>query len=294
MIFAVLGSHRHRVVKIHEQNGRAATISLAWNQHHINLIDTPGHVDFTAEVERSLRVLDGAVVIFDGVQGVEPQSETVWEQANKYKLPRVCFVNKMDRPGASLSITADSIKKVLGVKPLLLNLPLGEEHNFSGVIHLPSLQVFIFRTFLWRLLFWMAARKTRKQVYEWTDEMGQYVDIKTLDPKHKLFKQAQEERERLISGLGEFDDAIAVRFFLLLRFSVPCVYTRVSKPPSTGKIFIRGSCERIRHRPRNSSRTQDHSMYGIAGRKRAEKSWNTAFTRCGCQIPALSIKSWNY
>ena len=109
------------------------------------MIDTPGHVDFTAEVERSLRVLDGAVVIFDGVQGVEPQSETVWEQANKYKLPRICFVNKMDRPGASLTHTMDSIKKTLGVKSFALNIPLGEEHNFKGIVHLPSMQVRIFR-----------------------------------------------------------------------------------------------------------------------------------------------------
>ena len=98
-------------------------------------------MDFTAEVERSLRVLDGAVVIFDGGQGVEPQSETVWEQANKFKLPRICFVNKMDRPGASMKLTADSIQSILNVKPLLLNLPIGEEHRFNSVIHLPSMKV---------------------------------------------------------------------------------------------------------------------------------------------------------
>lgn len=168
---------------------RAATISMAWDNHHINIIDTPGHVDFSAEVERSLRVLDGAVVIFDGVQGVEPQSETVWEQANKFKLPRICFVNKMDRPGASMKFTAQSIQKALNVKPLMLNLPVGEERNFNSIIHLPSLKL-----------------------YEWTDQMGLYVNTTPLQKTHPLYPVAVEEREKLIASLGEYDDSMAERY----------------------------------------------------------------------------------
>jgi elongation factor G len=114
----------------------AAATTCFWQDHRINLIDTPGHVDFTVEVERSLRVLDGAVVVFDGVAGVEPQSETVWRQADKYKVPRVCFVNKMDRLGADFNRTVEMIRERLGAKPVPIQLPLGAEDRFRGVIDL--------------------------------------------------------------------------------------------------------------------------------------------------------------
>jgi elongation factor G len=114
----------------------AAATTCFWQDHRINLIDTPGHVDFTVEVERSLRVLDGAVVVFDGVAGVEPQSETVWRQADKYKVPRVCFVNKMDRLGADFDRTVDMIKERLGARPVPIQLPFGAEDRFRGVIDL--------------------------------------------------------------------------------------------------------------------------------------------------------------
>ena len=114
----------------------AAATTCFWQDHRINLIDTPGHVDFTVEVERSLRVLDGAVVVFDGVAGVEPQSETVWRQADKYKVPRVCFVNKMDRLGADFERTVGMIKERLGARPVPIQLPLGAEDRFRGVIDL--------------------------------------------------------------------------------------------------------------------------------------------------------------
>lgn len=102
----------------------------------VNIIDTPGHVDFTIEVERSLRVLDGAICILDGVNGVEPQSETVWHQADKYRIPRICFVNKMDRTGASFEYSMESIKERLGAHPVAIQLPLGNEESFRGVIDL--------------------------------------------------------------------------------------------------------------------------------------------------------------
>jgi len=114
----------------------AAATTCYWNKHRINIIDTPGHVDFTVEVERSLRVLDGAVAVFDGVSGVEPQSETVWRQADKYKVPRICFINKMDRVGADFHMSVDSIRKRLGATPICVQLPIGAESEFLGVIDL--------------------------------------------------------------------------------------------------------------------------------------------------------------
>src|SRR5229473_2604020 len=112
----------------------AAATTCFWNDHKINIIDTPGHVDFTVEVERSLRVLDGGVVVFDGVAGVEPQSETVWRQADKYGVPRICFVNKMDRTGASFERTLEMIVDRLGARPVPIQLPIGSEDRFEGVV----------------------------------------------------------------------------------------------------------------------------------------------------------------
>ena len=122
----------------------AAATTCHWLEHRINIIDTPGHVDFTAEVERSLRVLDGGVVIFDAVSGVEPQSETVWRQADKYRVPRICFANKMDRVGADIFLTVSTIEKRLKAKPLLIQLPIGSEANFSGIVDLIENQAWNF------------------------------------------------------------------------------------------------------------------------------------------------------
>src|SRR5881409_2213418 len=141
----------HRVGEVHEgaatmdwmvqEQERGITITSAattamWRDHNINIIDTPGHVDFTVEVERSLRVLDGAVAVFDAVSGVEPQSETVWRQANKYNVPRICFINKMDRIGADFWRTVDMIRERLGAQPVPVQLPIGVESSFSGVVDL--------------------------------------------------------------------------------------------------------------------------------------------------------------
>jgi len=118
----------------------SAAVTAEWKGYQINVIDTPGHIDFTAEVQRSLRVLDGGVVIFDAVQGVEPQSETVWRQADRYLVPRICFVNKMDRTGASFDRTIESIRLRLGANPIPMQLPIGEESSFRGVIDLLTMQ----------------------------------------------------------------------------------------------------------------------------------------------------------
>ncbi|GLT69676.1 hypothetical protein SLA2020_418100 [Shorea laevis] len=131
-----------------QEQERGITITSAatttfWNKHRINIIDTPGHVDFTLEVERALRVLDGAICLFDSVAGVEPQSETVWRQADKYGVPRICFVNKMDRLGANFFRTRDMIVTNLGAKPLVIQIPVGSEDNFKGVVDLVKMKAII-------------------------------------------------------------------------------------------------------------------------------------------------------
>ncbi len=128
-----------------QEQERGITITSAattcfWRDHRINIIDTPGHVDFTAEVERSLRVLDGAVAVFDAVSGVEPQSETVWRQADKYRVPRICFVNKMDRVGADFRGTLEQIERKLQANPVAVQLPIGAEEHFTGVIDLVGMK----------------------------------------------------------------------------------------------------------------------------------------------------------
>src|SRR5438067_6312279 len=149
--FLFLSGRIHKIGEVHDGEAQmdwmpqerergititAAATTLAWHSHEIHLIDTPGHVDFTIEVERSLRVLDGAVVVFDGVSGVEPQSETVWRQADKYKVPRICFINKQDRMGADFQRCVDMIVDRLGAKPIVIQLPIGSEDRFKGVIDL--------------------------------------------------------------------------------------------------------------------------------------------------------------
>src|SRR3546814_340903 len=133
-----------------QEQERGITITSAattafWKDHRINIIDTPGHVDFTIEVERSLRVLDGAVAVFDSVAGVEPQSETVWRQADKYGVPRICFINKMDRIGADFFRCVDMIVDRLGAQPLVTQLPIGVESSFAGVVDLVQMKAIVWK-----------------------------------------------------------------------------------------------------------------------------------------------------
>src|SRR5215468_8761763 len=121
----------------------AAAVTASWNGHQINIIDTPGHVDFTVEVQRSLRVLDGGVVVFDGVAGVEPQSETVWRQADRYKVPRICFVNKMDRTGANFQRCVDMMIDRLGTRPMIITWPIGGEAEFKGIIDIVKMKALV-------------------------------------------------------------------------------------------------------------------------------------------------------
>src|SRR5512144_1213030 len=141
----------HKMGEVHEgaavmdwmeqEQERGITITSAattafWRDHRINIIDTPGHVDFTIEVELSLRVLDGACAVFDAVSGVQPQSETVWRQATKYQVPRICFINKMDRVGADFFMSVETIKEKLGARPVVLQIPIGSEDKFRGMVDL--------------------------------------------------------------------------------------------------------------------------------------------------------------
>ena len=150
----------HKIGEVHDgaatmdwmeqEQERGITITSAattcfWRDHRINIIDTPGHVDFTIEVERSLKVLDGAVAVFDGVAGVEPQSETVCRQADKYKVPRICFVNKLDRTGADFFRCVDMIKDRLGAKPMVMQIPIGIESSLQGVVDLVKMKAIVWK-----------------------------------------------------------------------------------------------------------------------------------------------------
>ncbi len=177
----------------------AAAISCAWNascgpwkgiKQRINIIDTPGHVDFTAEVERSLRVLDGAVAVFDAVAGVQPQSETVWRQANKYNVPRIAFINKMDRVGANFHRAIDDIRTKLKGNAHALFLPIGAEENFSGLIDLVQQIAYIFD--------------------EDKDPLGLNPVTSPIPAEHMAI--AKEYREKLIEAISDFDDVIAEKY----------------------------------------------------------------------------------
>ena len=177
-----------------QEQERGITITSAattcwWKNHQINIIDTPGHVDFTAEVERSLRVLDGAVAVFDGVAGVEPQTMTVWRQANKYSVPRMCFVNKLDRTGADFFRCVDMMIDRLNSTPLVLQLPIGAEGDFLGVVDLVGM----------RALTWRGETK-----------MGEDYEVEEIPAE--LAEQAAEWRERFLETLAEADDAVMEKY----------------------------------------------------------------------------------
>ncbi|TLN09889.1 GTP-binding protein, partial [bacterium] len=165
----------------------SAAVSAEWKGYQINVIDTPGHIDFTAEVQRSLRVLDGGVVVFDAVQGVEPQSETVWRQADRYGVPRICFVNKMDRVGASYDRTIESIRHRLGANPLPMQVPIGSESGFRGVIDLLTMQA----------------------IY-WEDEQGREPRIAEIPDEMR--EEAETRRAELVEKIAEHDDDLIVKY----------------------------------------------------------------------------------
>ncbi|MDJ0953005.1 MAG: elongation factor G [Acidimicrobiia bacterium] len=167
----------------------SAATTAQWNDHVINIIDTPGHVDFTVEVERSLRVLDGAVAVFDAVSGVEPQSETVWRQADKYGVPRICFINKMDRVGADFYAAVDSIVERLGGNPVAVQIPMGAEANFHGVIDLVEMNAIV-----------------------WHDEEGKEREIVDIPDDYR--KQADEWHHKMLDVVASEDEALLEKYLL--------------------------------------------------------------------------------
>jgi elongation factor G len=165
----------------------SAAVTAEWKGYRVNLIDTPGHIDFTAEVQRSLRVLDGGVVVFDAVQGVEPQSETVWRQADRYHVPRICFANKMDRMGASYSRTIESINRRLGANTLAMQIPIGEESAFCGVINL-----------------------LEEEAVYFDDESGKEPRVEPIPAEYR--EKAARKRAELVEKIAELDDALIEKF----------------------------------------------------------------------------------
>ena len=218
----------HKIGEVHEgaatmdwmeqEQERGITITSAattayWNEKRLNIIDTPGHVDFTIEVERSLRVLDGAVVVLDGNQGVEPQTETVWRQGDKYKVPRIVFANKMDKTGADFYKCLDDIVKRLGAKPIAIQLPIGEESNFVGMVDLV-----IMKAYLWN-----------------NEALG--AKFETIDIPADLVEKAKEYREKLVEAAVELDDEVLTAFLDGKEPDVATLKRMIRKAVLTGAFY---------------------------------------------------------
>src|ERR1700761_4933551 len=218
----------HKIGEVHDgaatmdfmeqEQERGITITSAattcfWKEHRINIIDTPGHVDFTIEVERSLRVLDGAVAVFDAVAGVQPQSETVWRQADKYHVPRICFINKMDRTGADFYRAVDTIVDRLKAKPVPIQIPVGAEDKFKGIVDLVEMKAVL-----------------------WRDEtLGAKFDV--VDIPEELLEQAKTYREQMIEAVSEFDDKLFEKFVEGAPLTIEEIKAGIRKATIAMKIF---------------------------------------------------------
>jgi len=217
----------HKIGEVHEgaatmdwmeqERERGITITSAattcfWKDHRINLIDTPGHVDFTVEVERSLRVLDGAVAVFDGSQGVEPQSETVWRQADKYHVPRICFVNKMDKMGADFYMSLKSIKERLSKKAYAIQLPIGAESTFSGVINL-----------------------IEKKAYKFEGDHG--MNVVEIDIPEDMLDQVEQYRSELLDKVAEADEVLTEKYLGGIELTVDEIRKGIRKLVLVDEIY---------------------------------------------------------
>jgi len=223
----------HKIGEVHDgaatmdwmaqEQERGITITSAattcfWDNHQINIIDTPGHVDFTVEVERSLRVLDGAVAVFDGKEGVEPQSETVWRQADKYNVPRICFVNKMDKLGADFYYTVDTIIKRLGAKPLVIQLPIGFESSFVGVVDLVEMKAMV----------WPGDSK---------GDVTLGASYETQEIPDDLKAKAEEYRAQLIEGVAEANEELLEKFLSGEELSIDEIKAGIRQPTIAGDAY---------------------------------------------------------
>ncbi|BBX23949.1 elongation factor G [Mycolicibacter terrae] len=192
----------------------SAAVTCFWNNNQINIIDTPGHVDFTVEVERSLRVLDGAVAVFDGKEGVEPQSEQVWRQADKYDVPRICFVNKMDKLGADFYFTVRTIKERLGATPLVIQLPIGAENDFEGIVDLVEMNA---------------------KVWRGETKLGETYE--TIEIPADLADKAAEYRTALLEAVAETDEALLEKYFGGEELSVEEIKAGIRKLTVSSELY---------------------------------------------------------
>jgi len=190
---------------------QAAATMCYWKDHQINIIDTPGHVDFTVEVERSLRVLDGAIVIFDSVAGVEPQSETVWKQSNKYKIPKIAFVNKMDKVGTDYFKVVNMIREKLFTNPISLQVPIGKEEEFIGVVDLTTMKALIYK-----------------------DEIGTKWD--EVEIPSYLTEISIEKHNELLETLAELDEEFMVKYLETENISPSLIKEVIRKNTINGKV----------------------------------------------------------
>ncbi len=223
----------HKIGEVHDgaatmdwmaqEQERGITITSAattcfWDNHQINIIDTPGHVDFTVEVERSLRVLDGAVAVFDGKEGVEPQSETVWRQADKYNVPRICFVNKMDKLGADFYYTVDTIIKRLGAKPLVIQLPIGFESTFVGVVDLVEMKAIV----------WPGDSK---------GDVTLGAEYIVQEIPADMQAKAEEYRAKLIEGVADANEELLEKFLSGEEISIPEINAGIRQLTIAGAAY---------------------------------------------------------
>ena len=192
----------------------SAAVTCFWNNNQINIIDTPGHVDFTVEVERSLRVLDGAVAVFDGKEGVEPQSEQVWRQADKYDVPRICFVNKMDKLGADFYFTVQTIKDRLGAKPLVIQLPIGAENDFEGIVDLVEMKAKV-----------------------WRGETKLGESYETVDIPADLADKAAEYRNELLETVAEADEELLEKYLGGEELTIDEIKTGIRKLTVNSELY---------------------------------------------------------
>ena len=233
----------HKMGEVHEgaatmdwmaqEQERGITITSAattaeWRDHRINIIDTPGHVDFTVEVERSLRVLDGAIAVFDSVAGVQPQSETVWRQADRYAVPRIAFINKMDRTGADFFAAVQSMVDRLGAHPVPVQLPIGQEEHHRGVVDLVEMRAITY-----------------------ADDLGTKMDIGEIPAE--LREQAEEYHHQLIDSIAEFDDEL-METYLIDEDAVTPEMLRARSARGRSRARSRRSCSARPSRTRASSR----------------------------------------
>jgi elongation factor G len=264
----------------------AAAISCAWNascgpwkgiKQRINIIDTPGHVDFTAEVERSLRVLDGAVAVFCAVAGVQPQSETVWRQANKYKVPRIAFINKMDRTGADFFRAVSEMREKLKANAHPLFIPIGKEENFTGLIDLVQNLAYIFDE---------PGRPARHEPVTFGDSRG-------------VCGQAKEYRDKLIEAVSDFDDVIAEKYLGGEEISARGTHAR--RPQGDHLDEVHGCCPGSAFKKKGVQRLLDCvvnylpnpiDVPPMKGRTAMARSPSRRRRRQGSKMAGLAFKLW--